>query len=267
MGASGHWRISRLLELRPAPRTAGAFHRMRLRPAKGSPPSASTSLTGGGGPSTPAAGVPGMAHRLAAYARQAAAKKGDHHRANAAETTPRVRGVLTAEQRSPFSSCLPTSSARTTNAQRESGRRSSGYVRSLARRAKPSCIPPHKPTPLASASFLRSSPGTLPMLRSRTKVCMATTRHARAAARSAPCHLHCAETSSNGIRERLRSNTRKEAGSRTSSGHAGSIRKAWAQHGLDCDKRMLRQGGHCVHERVANLRKQTHPLQGWCPCG
>ena len=45
---------------------AGTLHRTRLRAANGSPPSASTSLTKGGGPSTPAAEWAGKAKRLAA---------------------------------------------------------------------------------------------------------------------------------------------------------------------------------------------------------
>ena len=69
---------------------AGTLHRTRLRPANGSPPSASTSLTKGGGPST--AEWVGKAKRLAAYARLApAAKKEDQRRAKAADTAPRTR--------------------------------------------------------------------------------------------------------------------------------------------------------------------------------
>ena len=104
---------------------------------------AGTSLTKDGGPSTPAAEWAGKAKRLAAYARLApAAKKEDQRRAKAADTAPRG-GTLLARARA--SRCTkstasglkrpPTSSARTTSLQRESGRRSSGYVRSLARRA------------------------------------------------------------------------------------------------------------------------------------
>ena len=72
---------------------AGTLHRTRLRAANGSPLSASTSLTKGGGPSTPAAEWAGKAKRLAAYARLApAAKKEDQRRAKAADTAPRTRG-------------------------------------------------------------------------------------------------------------------------------------------------------------------------------
>ena len=145
-GASGHGRSLPLFLRRPAPLVqAGTLHRTRLRAANGSPPSASTSLTKGGGPSTPAAEWAGKAKRLAAYARLApAAKKEDQRRAKAADTAPRTRGgTLLARARASrctkFTVCglkrPPTSSARTTSLQRESGRRSSGYVRSLARRA------------------------------------------------------------------------------------------------------------------------------------
>ena len=142
-GASGHGRSLPLFLRRPAPHVqAGTLRRTRLRAANGSPPSASTSLTKDGGPSTPAAEWAGKAKRLAAYARLApAAKKEDQRRAKAADTAPRG-GTLLARARA--SRCTkstasglkrpPTSSARTTSLQRESGRRSSGYVRSLARR-------------------------------------------------------------------------------------------------------------------------------------
>ena len=117
-------------------------------------------------------------NRLAAYARLAA-KKEHQRRAKAA------------------------SSARTTSLQRESGRRSSGCVRSGpsgkaqgctlgSALVKPwdstsvvstaSCMPPHRMEPLAMRHF------TLPTLRSLTKVCLAAaalaSRQMRAAARS-----------------------------------------------------------------------------------
>ena len=224
-GASGHGRSLPLFLRRPAPHVqAGALHRTRLRAANGSPPSASTSLTKGGGPSTPAAEWAGKAKRLAAYARLApAAKKEDQRRAKAADTAPRTRGgTLLARARA--SRCTkstvsglkrpPTSSARTTSLQRESGRRElrvcallgppglaqgcalgsvlvapRGTCRGQGRHQRTaSCMPPHRGKPLAMTSIRRSSPGTLPTLRSLTNVCIATTapasRQMRAAARS-----------------------------------------------------------------------------------
>ena len=73
---------------------AGTLHRTRLRAAKRPPPSASTSLTKGGGPSTPAAGWAGKAKRPArARGQEGGPAPGKGSRHGAAHTTGYVRSL------------------------------------------------------------------------------------------------------------------------------------------------------------------------------
>ena len=157
-GASGH---GRSWPLRPAPHVqAGTLHRTRPRAANGSPPSASTSRPSGRA-------------RPRGWQRTPGSRPRPRRRTSAGQRQPTRRR---AHEAAHFSHAVRAKELRGCALLGPSGL------------AQGSCMPPHRGKPLAMTSIRRSSPGTLPTLRSLTNVCIATTtpasRQMRAAARS-----------------------------------------------------------------------------------